>query len=543
MDITLLAYERKGGFGVENTKNQHRKHKLIEYANGKSLEEINGTVEVPHGKGFWRTLFAYSGPGALVAVGYMDPGNWSTSITGGQSFQYTLMTTILISSLIAMLLQNMAAKLGIVSQMDLAQAIRARTGKALGIILWIMTEFAIMATDIAEVIGAAIALNLLFHIPLVPSVFITVLDVLVLLLLTKIGFRKIEAIVACLILVILFVFAYQVALSKPAWGSVFMGLIPSQKAIAKGPVVGGITPLSGSLGIIGATVMPHNLYLHSAISQTRKLDHTNVDDIKQTVRFSMWDSNIQLSLAFVVNALLLIMGVAVFKSGAVQDSSFFGLYDALNNTSMLSNPILISVAKSSILSTLFAVALLASGQNSTITGTLTGQVIMEGFVHMKMPLWARRLVTRLISVIPVLICVAMTGRETTTQQHTALNLLMENSQVFLAFALPFSMLPLLLMTNSETEMGQFKNHIITNILGWISVLALTFLNLYNLPQTFEGFGIWSKSTSDILAWTTIIIILVLLVWTCTEMVIGDRKFAAEHHKHSWEQDTTSKDAE
>ena len=210
---------------------------------------------------------------------------------------------------------------------------------------------------------------------------------------------------------------------------------------------------------------------------------------------------------------------------------------------MLSNPILISVAKSGVLSTLFAVALLASGQNSTITGTLTGQVIMEGFVHMKMPLWARRLVTRLISVIPVLICVAMTGRETATQQHTALNLLMENSQVFLAFALPFSMLPLLLMTNSETEMGQFKNHIITNILGWISVLALTFLNLYNLPQTFEGFGIWSKSTSDILAWTTIIIILVLLVWTCTEMVIGDRKFAAEHHKHSWEQDTTSKDAE
>ena len=519
---------------MADTKNQHRRHGLIQYANGKSLEEINGTVEVPHGKGFWRTLFAYSGPGALVAVGYMDPGNWSTSITGGQSFQYTLMTTILISSLIAMLLQYMAAKLGIVSQMDLAQAIRARTGKALGIILWIMTEFAIMATDIAEVIGAAIALNLLFHIPLVPSVFITVLDVLVLLLLTKIGFRKIEAIVAALICVILFVFAYQVALSHPNWGGVFLGLLPTQKAIAQSPVIGGISPLSGSLGIIGATVMPHNLYLHSAISQTRKLDHSKVEDIRQTVRFTAWDSNIQLTLAFFVNALLLIMGVAVFKYGAVKDSSFFGLYDALNNTSMLSNPLLIAVAKSGALSTLFAVALLASGQNSTITGTLTGQVIMEGFVHMKMPLWARRLVTRLISVIPVLMCVAMTGRETVIQQHAALNMLMENSQVFLAFALPFSMLPLLLMTNSEAEMGEFKNSTWVKVCGWISVIGLTFLNLYNLPATYEGFDLWSKGTSDLLAWLTIIIILVLLFWTCFEIVRGDRRMAAEHHKHSWE---------
>ena len=313
-----------------NQPKQH--HRLIEYANGKSLQEINGTVKVPQGKGFWRTLFAYSGPGALVAVGYMDPGNWSTSITGGQSFQYTLMTTILISSLIAMLLQYMAAKLGIVTQMDLAQATRARTGKALGIVLWIMTEFAIMATDIAEVIGAAIALNLLFHIPLVPAVFITVLDVLVLLLLTKIGFRKIEAIVACLILVILFVFLYEVILSRPDWGAAFAGLIPSPKAIAKEPVVGGISPLTGTLGIIGATVMPHNLYLHSAISQTREIDHDDPESVRQTVRFTTWDSNIQLSLAFVVNSLLLIVWVAVFKMGAVKDSSFFGLYDALNNT-------------------------------------------------------------------------------------------------------------------------------------------------------------------------------------------------------------------
>lgn len=250
----------------EKTNTPNRKHKLIEYANGPSLEEINGTIEVPKNLNFWKTLFAYSGPGALVAVGYMDPGNWSTSITGGQNYQYMLMSVILISSLIAMLLQYMAAKLGIVSQMDLAQAIRARTSKSLGIVLWILTELAIMATDIAEVIGAAIALYLLFNIPLVIAVFITVLDVLVLLLLTKIGFRKIEAIVVCLILVILFVFVYQVALSNPDWGGVIKGLVPTADTFSTSRSVNGMTPLSGALGIIGATVMPHNLYLHSAIS-------------------------------------------------------------------------------------------------------------------------------------------------------------------------------------------------------------------------------------------------------------------------------------
>lgn len=233
------------------------------------------------------------------------------------------MSVILMSSLIAMLLQYMAAKLGIVSQMDLAQAIRARTSKSLGIVLWILTELAIMATDIAEVIGAAIALYLLFHIPLVISVFITVFDVLLLLLLTKIGFRKIEAIVVCLILVILLVFVYQVALSNPNWGGVFAGLVPNGETFSSSPSIGGQTPLSGALGIIGATVMPHNLYLHSAISQTREIDHNDEESVAQTVKFSALDSNIQLTAAFFVNALLLIMGVAVFKTGAVKDPSFF----------------------------------------------------------------------------------------------------------------------------------------------------------------------------------------------------------------------------
>ncbi|WP_125607965.1 Nramp family divalent metal transporter [Lapidilactobacillus bayanensis] len=508
-------------------------HKLVEYANGPSLEEINGTVEVPKGKGFWRTLLAYSGPGALVAVGYMDPGNWSTSITGGQNFGYLLMSVILISSLIAMLLQNMASKLGIVTQTDLAQAIRAHTSKKLGVILWIMTEFAIMATDIAEVIGAAIALYLLFGIPLIIAVFLTVLDVLVLLLLTKIGFRKIEAIVVSLILVILLVFVYQVALSDPNWGAAIKGLVPSAGTIATQPTVRGMTPLSGALGIIGATVMPHNLYLHSAVSQTRKINHDDEDEVATAVRFSQWDSNIQLSVAFVVNALLLIMGVAVFKSGAVKDPSFFGLYEALSDTSTLSNSVLITVARSGILSTLFAVALLASGQNSTITGTLTGQVIMEGFVNMRMPLWARRLVTRLLSVVPVIISVAMTSRLNTIDQHEALNTLMNNSQVFLALALPFSMLPLLMLTDSKVEMGsRFKNSTWVKACGWIAVIGLTFLNMINLPDSFAAF-LGAKATAaeiqaaHIFAYVVIVLIVALLAWCITDMYRYDKKLAAE----------------
>lgn len=505
------------------------KHKLIEYANGPSLEEINGTVDVPKDKGFFKTLLAYSGPGALVAVGYMDPGNWSTSITGGQNFQYLLMSVILLSSLIAMLLQYMAAKLGIVSKMDLAQAIRARTSKSLGIVLWILTEFAIMATDIAEVIGGAIALYLLFHIPLVIAVFITVGDVLVLLLLTKIGFRKIEAIVVCLILVILFVFVYQVALSNPNWSAAFAGLVPTGKTFATSPTIGGQTPLTGALGIIGATVMPHNLYLHSAISQTRKVNHADEKSVAQNVRFSAWDSNIQLTAAFFVNALLLVMGVAVFKSGAVKDPSFFGLYQALSDSSTLSNGVLIAVAKSGILSTLFAVALLASGQNSTITGTLSGQVIMEGFVHMRMPLWLRRLVTRLLSVIPVLICVMMTSSKSMIDEHVALNDLMNNSQVFLAFALPFSMLPLLLMTDNATEMGnKFKNSTWVKGFGWFSVIALTFLNLYGLPgqiQAFYGDKLTAGQTmqANIIAYVLIAAVLALLVWTVVDMHKGNER--------------------
>ena len=471
-------------------------------------------------------LLTYSGPGALVAVGYMDPGNWSTSITGGQNFQYLLISVILMSSLIAMLLQYMSAKLGIVSQMDLAQAIRARTSKSLGIVLWILTELAIMATDIAEVIGAAIALYLLFNIPLILAVFITVLDVFLLLLLTRVGFRKIEALVICLILVILVIFAYQVALSNPDWKGIIEGFIPNSRTFASSPTVAGMSPLTGALGIIGATVMPHNLYLHSSISQSRKINHQDKSDVARAVRFSTWDSNIQLTVAFVVNSLLLIMGVAVFKTGVIDDPSFFGLYDALSNPTVLSNGLLADVAKTGALSTLFAVALLASGQNSTITGTLTGQVIMEGFIHMRMPMWARRLVTRLLSVVPVLICVSMTRGQTLKAQHEAINNLMNNSQVFLAFALPFSIIPLLMLTNSKKEMGDFKNNFIIKCLGWFSVIALTYLNLIGLPDQIANFIPHNLGLSHLISGFLILGVLFLLIWTIVELYRGNKKMMA-----------------
>ena len=478
---------------------------------------------------------AYTGPGALVAVGYMDPGNWATSINGSQSFQFLLISTILLSSLMAMLLQNLSVKLGIVTQFDLAQAIRLHTDKFLSVILWIIAELAIMVTDVTEVIGAAIALNLLFKIPLILATLITILDVLFLLFLSKIGFRKIEILVSCLIFVILFIFAYEVILARPNWINIGSSFLPSSRMLAKTPVVGGILPLSGSLGIIGATVMPHNFYLHSGIYQVRKIDSRNQEEIRQAVKYTEADSNIQLTIAFIINSLLLIMGAAVFKSGAVRDSSFFGLYDALNNTVMLSNPILINVAKTGAVSTLFAIALLASGQNPTITGTLTGQLVMEGFIHLKMPMWARRLITRLFSVIPVIICVGLTANDSIAKQHFVLNMLMENSQVFLAFAVPFTIIPLLILTNNKKLMGEFANSYVVSVLGWSSSLILIFLNLYNLPETFVTFNFCNPDLAKVVAYLIIAIIMFLLVWTCVEMLGVDisklqRKFVLSNRR-------------
>lgn len=447
---------------------KNKKHEsLIHYANGPSLEEINDTVEVPTDAGFFKTLLAYSGPGALVAVGYMDPGNWVTSIAGGAQFKYKLLSVILISSLIAMLLQYMAAKLGIVTGRDLAQLTRDRTSKIGGFILWIITELAIMATDIAEIIGSAIALKLLFNIPVLWGVIITAFDVLLLLVLMKLGFRKIEAIVAALIMVILFVFLYEVILARPDMGQMVVGFVPDPQILQNQSM------LYISLGIVGATVMPHNLYLHSSISQARKYDREDPKSVHQAVRFSTWDSNIQLTLAFIVNTLLLLLGAALFYGTNSDLGRFVDLFNALQD------PKVAGAVASPVLSILFAIALLASGQNSTITGTLSGQIVMEGFVHMKMKLWARRVITRLMSIIPVItFAIIYNGNEAKIES------LLTFSQVFLSVALPFSIFPLIKFTSNKELMGEFANNKLIEYIGYFIAVVLTILNIWLIYTTF-----------------------------------------------------------
>lgn len=441
--------------------------KFVEYANGPSLAEINDTVPIPKNNSFWKNIVAFSGPGALVAVGYMDPGNWITSIGGGAQYGYLLLSVVLVSSLIAMLLQYMASKLGIVTGLDLAQATRKHTSRRVGFILWIITELAIMATDIAEVIGGAIALNLLFGLPIIWGVILTVFDVLLLLFLMKLGFRKIEAIVITLILVIMVVFVYEVAISNPVLADMLKGFVPQKEIFNRGQ-------LTMALGIVGATVMPHNLYLHSSIAQTRSYDRKDEDDVARAVRFSTWDSNIQLTVAFIINTLLLVLGAAMFFGRGEGLGTFTSLYNALQDHKLA------GAVASPVLSTLFAVALLASGQNSTITGTLSGQIVMEGFINLKVPTWARRLITRGLSVIPVLIAaIYYHGRE------GGLDTLMIRSQVFLSIALPVSMIPLVYFTSSEKIMGKrFKNKKIIAGLGWFAAIALTILNIKLIIDMF-----------------------------------------------------------
>ncbi|MCT3115879.1 Nramp family divalent metal transporter [Leuconostoc lactis] len=452
----------------DSTKDQAntKKHFVESTEEQLSLGDVNGSIKAPKDGSFWRKLLAFSGPGALVAVGYMDPGNWVTSVNGGAQYHYVLLSIILISSLIAMMLQYMAGKLGMVKQEDLAQATRARANKAGGYALWVITELALMATDIAEVIGGAIALHLLFGWSMIASVLTTAFDVLLLLLLMKFGFRKIEAIVMTLILTILLIFAYLVILSKPDVVAMFGGYLPKLQVVSTHGLAGVDSPLLMSLGIIGATVMPHNLYLHSSIAQTRKIDRENPGELKEAVRLMTWDSNIQLSLAFVINSLLLVLGAALFFGHADQVGTFGAMYDALDNKAIA------GAVASPVLSTLFAVALLASGQNSTITGTLTGEIVMEGFIRLRIPMWIRRVITRGLALIPVIIFTLLYGGA-----EAELDQLLVYSQVFLSLALPFAMAPLIYFTSSKKIMGEFANPRWMAILGWIIFAVLTILNL------------------------------------------------------------------
>lgn len=435
----------------------------------KSLEEINGKVSFDSEANGIKKLIMYLGPGLLVAVGYMDPGNWITSMAGGAQFGYTLLFIILLSSLSAMLLQSMCARLGIASGMDLAQVTKHISNKPLSIAAWIVTELAIMATDIAEVIGSAIALNLLFDIPLVVGVTITVLDVLLLLLIIKFGFRKIEAIVGTLIFTVLAIFVFEVYISSPQITDMLNGFVPHKEIITNQGI------LYIALGIIGATIMPHNLYLHSSIVQSRKYDRHSIHEKAQAIKYATIDSNIQLSIAFVVNCLLLTLGAALFFGTKTEDlGGFYDLYLALKTEPAL------GATLGGIMSTLFAVALLASGQNSTITGTLAGQIVMEGFLKLSIPNWLRRLITRSLAVIPVIICLIVFKGNTEKIEQ-----LLVFSQVFLSIALPFSLIPLQLATSNQNLMGPFKNKTWINIISWLLIIVLSGLNVYLIIQTFQ----------------------------------------------------------
>lgn len=426
-----------------------------------SLPEVYRTVHVPHGASFWRKMLAFAGPGYLVAVGYMDPGNWATDIAGGSLFSYKLLSVILLSNLMAMLLQALSAKLGIVTGRDLAQACRDHYSRPVSLALWVMCEVAIAACDLAEVIGSAIALNLLFGIPLVWGVCITAFDVILLLYLQNRGFRYIEAIVITLIVVIGGCFLTEIILSKPDIMGIARGFIPSRDIITNPEM------LYIAIGILGATVMPHNLYLHSAVVQTRSF-HESEAGKRTAIRFATIDSTIALFFALFINAAILIVAAGTFyRAGMFEVQGIEKAYELL--TPLMGVP---------LASTLFAVALLASGQNSTLTGTLAGQIVMEGFLDFKMNPILRRLITRLIAIVPAVIVTILYGAKGTGQ-------LLILSQVILSLQLSFAVFPLVRFTSERSKMGIFVNRLPTKILSYAVAITIAGLNAWLLWQIFQ----------------------------------------------------------
>jgi manganese transport protein len=424
-----------------------------------SLREVHGSIEVPQDAGFWRKLFAFAGPGYLVAVGYMDPGNWATDLAGGARYGYTLLSVILLSNLMAILLQALAARLGIASGRDLAQACRDHYSRPVTIGLWILCEIAIAACDLAEVIGAAIALNLLFGLPLIWGVCLTALDVLIVLFLQNRGFRYVEALVVALILMIAGCFAIELWLARPEPAAMAIGFVPSPA------VLGNPAMLYIAIGILGATVMPHNLYLHSSIVQTRKYVDTYASK-SEAIRFATIDSSSALMFALFINAAILVMSAATFH-GTGHDN-----VADISDAYQLLSPLL----GTSAASVLFAVALLCSGQNATLTGTLAGQIVMEGFINLRVRPWLRRLVTRLLAIIPAVIVVALYGERGT-------GALLILSQVVLSLQLPFAVFPLVMFTADKAKMGPFVAPKWVRMLAWTVAVIIAALNAWLLVQT------------------------------------------------------------
>jgi len=427
-----------------------------------SLPEVFASVHVPAAGSFWRKLLAFAGPGLMVSVGYMDPGNWATDLAGGAQFGYLLLSVILISNFMAILLQHLALKLGIATGRDLAQACRDHFSQPVGLVLWVLCEIAIAACDLAEVIGSAIALNLLFGIPLVAGVLLTAADVLVVLFLQNRGFRYIESLVAGLILLIGACFMYELVVSQPAIAALLGGLVPSPQIVTNPGA------LYIAIGILGATVMPHNLYLHSSIVQTRAYERNDAGKA-QAIKFATIDSTVALLFAFFINAAILITAAAAFYG--TEYASVADIGDAYK--------LLTPVLGATFASTLFAVALLASGQNSTLTGTLAGQIVMEGFLNIRMRPWLRRLVTRAIAIVPAVIVAALYGERGSGE-------LLVLSQVILSLQLSFAVIPLVMFTSDKVKMGRFVNPRWMTVLAWTMAAVIAVLNGYLLLQTGQA---------------------------------------------------------
>ncbi|MBN8889995.1 MAG: divalent metal cation transporter [Rhodospirillales bacterium 70-18] len=430
----------------------------------KSLPEVHSTIRVPQGGSWLRRLLAFSGPGYMISVGYMDPGNWATDIAGGARFGYTLLSVILLSNLMAILLQALAARLGIATGRDLAQACRDAYPRPVNLMLWLACELAIIACDLAEVIGTAIALQLLFGIPLVAGALITGLDAFLLLLLMQRGFRYLEAFVIALLAVIAACFAVQIVLAAPPVAAVLAGFIPTT-GVLRDPAM-----LYIAIGIIGATVMPHNLYLHSSIVQTRAFVRDEPGK-REAIRFATWDSSIALMLALFVNAAILVVAAAAFHGSGHADVADIGqAYGLLS-------PLL----GAAIASTLFALALLASGLNSTVTATLAGQIVMEGFLHLRLPGWVRRLITRAIAIVPVVAVTALYGERGTME-------LLVLSQVVLSMQLPFAVIPLVRFVSDRRRMGGFVIGRPLAAAAWIVAAVILLLNGKLLFDVVLGAG-------------------------------------------------------
>jgi manganese transport protein len=422
-----------------------------------SLAEVHSSVRVSRSPIYWRRLLGFLGPGFLISVGYMDPGNWATDIAGGSRFGYTLLSVIMASNLMAILLQSLSLKLGVATERDLAQLCNESYGRWVSISLWVGAEIAIAACDLAEVIGSAIALNLLFHIPLFYGVLITGLDVLLILLMQRWGFRYVEALVIALICTIIALFGIQLFLSKPEYWPAFKNLLIPSPSIITNPDM-----LYIAIGMLGATVMPHNLYLHSSIVQSRNYQRTPKGK-REAIFMANVDSALALTVALFVNAAIVVVAAAVFyRSGHFEVAAIEDAYKLLSP--------LVGAAGAS---TIFAIALLASGQNSSITGTLAGQVVMEGFIHIKLSPWLRRLITRSLAIIPTIIVVAFTGERGTEK-------LLLLSQVILSLQLSFAVVPLVIFTGSRKKMGEFVNGPWLQALSWFVAALIAGLNAWFL---------------------------------------------------------------